>query len=44
MKTLFNTTTCFEDTERYADEADFREFASGFDGAEVMEYGSRNRR
>lgn len=43
MKTLFNTTTCYEDTDRYADEADFRAFAEGFDGAEVMEYGADER-
>jgi len=43
MKTLFNTTTCFEDTDRYTDEADFREFSKDFDGAEVMEYGSDER-
>jgi hypothetical protein len=43
MKTLFNTTTCYEDTDRYADEADFRAFAQEFDGAEVMEVGPDER-
>lgn len=43
MKTLFNVTTSYEDTDRFADESDFRAFAQSFDGVEVMEVGPDER-
>lgn len=41
MKTVMNITTCQEDTERYRDREDLREFYRGFglDGLEVLEVG-----
>lgn len=41
MKTVMNITTCQEDTERYRDREELREFYRGFglDGLEVLEVG-----
>lgn len=42
MKTVMNITTCYEDTDRYRDIEDLRDFYRGFglDGLEVLEAGS----
>lgn len=39
MKTSFNFTTCDEDVNRFADQADFEHFLAGFDGVELMVLG-----
>lgn len=36
MKTSFNLTTCDDDLNRFADQADFEQFMEGFDGVELM--------